>query len=212
MRGKIKGFKIKEILRHISYKRENLMQKFFLTSVLILLPLVSSAEVPLEGTMKCNIKDQQILEIKDGVSKRYTNYEGDLKVGDNLLLKYGLSKSNVFYLKSDRRFEDYPLSNFIIDLKFDTAKAVEVESYISTLKHLLEDDGFLSTQMTMSADEFEIGYVFGEGGLQFSRYYKSDWMGIFTYLSSSSSHSYTLDCKHITESVWSEVFLKLKKL
>lgn len=164
----------------------------------------------IESTLKCEIKDQQILEIKDGVSERYAAYKGDLKVGDNFLLKYGLSKSNVFYLKNGRSFREHPISNFSIDMEFDTAEATVVDQNTAT-KHSLENDGFLSTQMTFSANSFDIGYVFGEGGFRFERYYKSDWVGIYTYIAALSSHSYTLDCKHITESVWSEVFLKLKR-
>ena len=35
----------------------------------------------IESTLKCEIKDQQILEIKDGVSERYTSYTDDLAMG-----------------------------------------------------------------------------------------------------------------------------------
>ena len=164
----------------------------------------------MEGTLKCEVKDQQILVIKDGVSERYTSHKDDVKVGDSFLLKYGFSESNVFYLKRSQKDNVNPFSVFYVNLEFDTQKAVVVDNN-SKFKHLLEDDGFLSTQLTISADEFEIGYVFGEGGFQFNRYYKSDWMGIYTYINSFVATTYTLNCRHTAESVWSEVFLKLKR-
>ena len=190
--------------KHLGTTRAKLMFRIKCLSIAIMIA-VPQVAVAFEGMLKCKVGAQQILEIKDGASETYSSYKGDLIVGDHVILRYGFSETYEFYLKSEGV---EPLTPFYTSLKFDTKKAILIEENATAIS-AMTDDGFLSKQITLSADGFHIGYVFGEGGFHFERYYKSDWMGVYTYISDFVSHSYTLDCRHMSTSVWSGVFSKL---
>ena len=163
----------------------------------------------LEGTLNCEIQNQNLLEINDGVGSQYKGYKNDLVVGDRVLFYYGLKDGQTFYFRSS---EDPAKSEFWADFEIGLANAMlfsQNEVFINGIEY--NEDPFLSKQFAMSADSFDIGFIFGEGGFKFKRYYKSDWMGAYTYINSPFTiHSYTLDCRHITDSAWRKIYSEVR--
>ena len=111
------------------------------------------------------------MEINDGVGSQYKGYENDLVVGDRVLFYYGLKDGQTFYFRSS---EDPAKSEFWAAFEVGLANAMlflENEIFINGIEY--NEDPFLSKQFAMSADSFDIGFIFGEGGFKFKRYYKS---------------------------------------
>lgn len=194
-------------MMHLQTEKMLKIQKL-LIFILLILPFNAFA---LEGKLKCTVKDQQIFQITEGQPKRYSGFTDDLKIGDTFVFRYGLENDQIFYVKSvDTEFGSLFYKAFV----FDVNTAINVITS-DTLIHSssLNELRFLSTQISIDKDGFQFGYVFSEGGLRMERYYKSDWMGGFNNMvkndNAISSEFFAIDCKHITKSVWSEIYERL---
>ena len=194
------------------------MSKVILIGALLTSFSAFSFAQAIEGTMRCVIKEQSIQQINDGKAASYSSYSGDLKVGDSFWLTYGLSNGNVFKVDMGEGLERD--SSFNLQLKVGVPKSKahiyvsEQTPYISIIDKP-NDGAFIHTYLTLRKDMFELGYV-GESILSLRRYYKDDWMGVYTQqtallASPIIAHTYSFDCKHSTKDNYLEIFETFKK-
>ncbi len=172
------------------------MKKLILISAL-LFSFDGRAE-DISGTMICTIKDQMILEMKDGVSKRYSG-DGRFKVGDNLTFEYRINEytesSELEISLGKAKKEENLFWNY-----YDTATTRKIES-IESFDVFIPERIFVYTNdrrvnsVSLSNDEIDAEMDTIQR-LILNRYYKNDWNGIFTMtLTVGSVYSASLDCR-----------------
>ena len=188
-----------------------LIHRFFLTITLSLLPLTVFGET-LGGEMVCTIKDEVIKEMDDGKALSYSSYKDDLTVGNKFILSYSINSRGAFTIETK---VPNPYSNFKhsfdIQLLSDDTTIVANKEYNYT-KALYDavPNMFVYLNAHIRKNQFNIGYV-GNSILSMRRYYKSDWMGVFTMNTALTNspiiaHTYSFNCIHSNDDKWSEVF------
>ncbi len=152
------------------------------------------------GTMRCTIKDQAILEMNDGVSKRYSAYKGFYKIGDIIPFEYELSEQNselvirMGFDANDRTDGKYPLFFWYYDIT--TTKKLKPLK----ITGVSIPERFVIYYNTMKRDSIqirddEIDATNGNSKLILTRYFKNDWNGIVTQTLPGVSYATSLDCK-----------------
>ena len=190
-------------------------------------------EILLEGTMNCEIKSQNLLEIKDGQEAKYTSIENGLTVGDTFELKYIFDSwkisgdnphtSSTFTIET-KPFKFVDRRNFFvkrIHSYFRTKASAAKESDEKYHWYANENKTYLdmtsinrnyggSQYMTIRPNSIEAGYI-GEYSLNLTRYYKGDWVGVLNETNLiPGTHSATFSCKHSSSDIWQETFDTLK--
>src|SRR5210317_625076 len=121
------------------------LQRRSVGSTVIFMVLAAMFTLPahaLEGTLNCEIQNQNLLEINDGVANQYKGYKDDLVVGDRILFYYGLKDGQTFYFRSS---EDPAKSEFWADFEIGLANAMlfsQNEVFINGIEY--NEDPFLS--------------------------------------------------------------------
>jgi len=165
----------------------------------------------IEGTMKCKITDQIIIEVKDGQPKRYSHYTKYAKIGDSLILNYSSTGEKIKiilkhpkedYIDTELGLKRQPLffkRHKITRIKFENVKDVA--------------DGIFTRRMNWSNNKIDFSMMsslfVGNIYLVMDRYYKSDWSGIFTSVHLGGTQTITLDCRHSSDKV-EEIFDRYK--
>ena len=160
----------------MSYKRENLMQKLFLTSVLILLPICASAQ-SINFEMLCKVKDQQILGMTKDKAYRFDEIKGGLQLGDNLRFSIELEKNGAS--------EPSSISLTLVD---EVRKNKIISTYFSMYRrnknnppHILVFE-MPSLHQLLTIEEigaYQINYYYLSNGLTLSHHSKNEWSGHF---------------------------------
>ena len=170
------------------------------------------------GEMSCTIKDEVIKEMADGKAASYKSFENDLGVGDSFTLLYGVTDYGLFSVET----EVNPLSQFWysrdIDLENDEEIIIQASKKYNYTKVISapEKNSFMHEYAEVRKNSLFVGVV-GESILKMRRYYKSDWMGIFTMVSALKdspviAHTYSINCVHHSDEKWSEVFEKVMSI
>lgn len=186
--------------------------KYFTIIFLLIMYSFSSFGKDIEGKMNCKITYQKILTVFDGKFTEFDNYKEHKKVNDFIEFSYGLSSKGQFYFKNKLKIP------FFTNLSFNIfSKELEINKENQRIDILDKDDiFFISQQFSFKRNSIDMGYIFSEGGYHFKRYYKSDWMGSYTNLfhqgDKSETHTYTMNCKHLTEDVWEKIFDVIKNV
>ena len=158
---------------------------------------IASSDI-IQGTMKCKVKSQSIIEIEEGIPKQYPYYVDKIKTGEELILEYELFDTFMFRIILKDQVRD--------DLKFyrsyepkTLTRRVNNSEYV-----ILDDSTDDSTEgrIIISNDSIDADYAdYSEALTMFNsrlalkRYYKGDWNGIFTHSINASVKTMTLDCK-----------------
>lgn len=165
--------------------------------------------------MQCTIKDEVIKQMDDGKASSYKSYKNDLSVGDKFSLIYSIDSNGTFRIETEgpKDFSDFKY-NFYIALMSNDAVIVANKKYKFT-KALFafgkEYFGYFFAEIRQN--NFQIGAV-NDMTLSMERYYKSDWMGIYTQNTNLSdtpitAHTYSFNCVHNSDDKWNEVFEKV---
>jgi len=182
-----------------------------------------------EGTMSCIIQDTSLQQIQDGKAESFKGYKGGLEKGDSFSLSYSFLNNtiskNLFKLDTNRGDRKKDM-NFLFSESFSFSK-----SNTNRVTDLVVTDGknrrvqviyrpikkaFIHSYMHLRENSITLGLA-GSTQLDMRRYYKGDWMGMYTYATSLvaspiTSLSYSFDCKHSSEDNWLEVFEALLKV
>ena len=102
-------------------------------------------------------------------------------------------------------------TNRVTDLVVTDGKNRRVQVIYRPIKK-----AFIHSYMHLRENSITLGLA-GSTQLDMRRYYKGDWMGMYTYATSLvaspiTSLSYSFDCKHSSEDNWLEVFEALLKV
>jgi len=149
----------------------------------------------INGTMICTIKDQIILEMKDGIAKRYSG-DGRFKEGDNLTFEYRFKE---YTESSDLQITLGNNKEKIFWNNYDTSTTKKIESMESFSVFIPEriiiytNDRRVNS-VSLSNDEIDAEMT-SMMRLILTRYYKNDWNGIFTFTLPSSTYSGSIDCR-----------------
>ena len=163
-----------------------------LTIVLILIPLVSSAEEAIEGSLNCEVTYQNFVSVEDGKPKSYSGVEGEFEKGDTLKVSYRYSLGGLLFI-----LEDQNRDKFIIYESKDRRELIEPSS--DNLAVYKDTIGL----STISFGTDYIRHFDSIGELAMKRYYKGDWEGIYvkTMPSIHSAQISTFDCRHTKDRV-----------
>ena len=186
-----------------------------LTVLIAFLMMIGTPAVALTGSMRCEIKDQKLLEISDGIPSSYSKYEGELSTGGRFSLIYTFSSEHqTVEIKTTGGKENGPL-NAERSFSLRTASTKTVNRRARVLYAL--GGGMMSEMVGRPVDFLEwrpdsinIGYI-AESSLNLRRYYKSDWMGMYSSVTALRdspiiSHVITFDCKHNTPDRFQDMF------
>jgi len=171
------------------------MQKLFLTLVLILLPLVSSAEELIEGSMNCEVTYQITLNTNDGKPQISEHNIDRYKKGDFLVVKYSFGQLGLHFEVNDkirkRTFNQHT---------FGLSDLVSISDSLSMfVGRNMRMDALSEGALTFGKNFIRYSDFFSQ--LRISRYYKGDWGGTVIndwgpYVEMSS-----LDCRPINDKV-----------
>ena len=197
------------------------MMKHF--TILIAFLMMFGAQVSAQtGSMRCEIKDQKLLEISDGIPSSYSKYEGELSTGGKFSLIYTFSSEHeTVEIKTVGGRENGPL-NATLSYSLKTASTKTANRDARVLNAL--GGGIVSELLGRPVnflewrpDSIALGYI-AESSLNLRRYYKSDWMGMYSSVRALrdgpiTSHVITFDCKHETPDIFNDMFeLALDKI
>ena len=152
------------------------------------------------GSMRCVIKDQIIIEIEDGVTTRYSSIEIKPKKGDSIPFTYEYDEqSSELSLMLGKVGEGFFLYTY------DTTTTQSNEASIETLEKMTgmnvpkryfvysgsspNISSFSMNDDSISADRLNLW------NLSLKRYFKNDWNGIFTETVSDATHIVAFDCR-----------------
>ncbi|MXQ08035.1 hypothetical protein GQ651_09285 [Alphaproteobacteria bacterium GH1-50] len=176
-----------------------------LSASLLLSPTLAVAE-DIEGSMRCEVKSNEIIAVEDGRPVRYTGITDKFEVGDTLIFSYILEENE---LASDRFFPMLEL-----ELRDEARNDDEVTWNGPVTKNIFSDRGIALDENARGAsisgymifDENRIDLespIWGE--LKLNRYYKSDWQGIGVrtvfFGAVYQAQVFTLDCRHTRDRI-----------
>lgn len=153
---------------------------------LTLLPTVAWPAEIVSGFLLCEVKGQHLEMIDDGVPSSFSQIEGGFKVGDQLEIEYLIKSDGWFSIQSS--FNGLNIfSVLLLDLKTEHV-SVNENGGITIISDLV--DIFIGADFISATTYSTV--------LQFDRYYKDDWQGLFLesgFLGKLGAHSATLDCR-----------------
>jgi hypothetical protein len=183
-----------------------------LTISFALLPFTAFGEI-IGGEMRCTIRDEVIKQMDDGKASSFSSYKDDLTVGGKFTLNYSINSEGTFLIETEgpKQFSEFEHSFDISLLSNDTV--LEADKKYNYIKALYAPIPFLYLDVEIRKDQFQIGYV-GESVLSMRRYYKSDWMAIYTMNTALTNspiiaHTYSFNCTHSSNDKWADVFEKV---
>ena len=167
------------------------------------------------GRMLCKIKDQRIMDMNEGKSEQFTGFANDLEINDSFAINYSFDGAKLQLDLSGGANEFSPFSiNY--DADFDERSALLFTSRKHNLIRQTSYGAFgtyIGYPMQFAIwrpNQLSMGYI-GDSVFTLSRYYKSDWMGMYTKQSQLvdqplRSHIVSFDCKHQTQDRLREFF------
>ncbi len=178
----------------------------------------------IEGTFRCVVQDTSLQQINDGRSKSFKRYKGGLGAGDSFSLTYSVTNGSLFKLDSNKGDYKKDENLYIFD-SLDLSKphtSIVSEEMVADGEHrriqaIIKpyDDLFIHSYVEIRKGSIVAGLV-GNTLLSMRRYYKGDWMGMYTVNTALAASpivalTYSFDCKHTSQDNWLEVFEILLK-
>jgi hypothetical protein len=149
----------------------------------------------INGTMRCTIKDQIILEMKDGVDKRFSRVENGYKIGDIVTFGYFLPENRSFLrINLGELGEVNIFSNTYYTTTTKKLESKRNNSVVIPERLIMYSNDKKAAKILFTNDEIDADM----GTIQrliLTRYYKNDWNGIFTFTTPSSIYSGSIDCR-----------------
>lgn len=185
-----------------------------LTVSFFLLPLTAFGEI-ISGEMRCTIRDEVIKQMDDGKASSFSSYEDDLTVGDKFTLNYSINSEGTFLIET-KGPSDFSKFTHSLDVNLNNENTIlksNREYNYTKAIYSPTPSLFINLFAHIRKDQFKIGYV-GESILSMRRYYKSDWMGVYTMNTALTdspirAHTYSFNCTHINNDKWADVFEKV---
>ena len=158
----------------------------------------SYAEEEVNGQMICKVKSNYIVEIDGGKVKTYSSIENSFKKGDELVFNFHLTAGLV---SLELNFNDEILFDTNIYTSNTSAKFEEIEGGGFRVDYAPEIKAFRSNWINI--DGFNLTNGFSSNNLTLSRYYKSDWNGIYreSIKLGEAEQLATLDCRQNNDKV-----------
>ena len=139
-----------------------------------------------ETTIFCEIKDQQILYIEEGIPKKYSGYSDAAQNGDTvkIVVEYGLKKFNI------ETPEHKPMTLF--SMGWTDSYAPDRKS-VQMLK-IIDNYSVVSAQtdIQLNEDYMVISDNVLNRNFSFERYYKNDWQ--MTFSNTTSGYTAVANC------------------
>ena len=188
-------------------KKIQLLMSFIL-SFGVWVPSVLAEEIL--GVMRCKVVDQGVRLIREGRLQSYSRPSEEYpKVGERVILTYGVTAEGRF--KFQAKFE----GEFVFETIWrDTANEnpeswreidFSVQRDGEDWYRMIDSDSDFN-EILWNSDRVEVDGLFGR--LILSRYYKSDWQGLYTesrirgYDGTGLRMSFSfIDCRHIRDGV-----------
>ena len=167
------------------------------------------------GRMLCKIKDQRIMDINEGRSEQFTGFANDLEINDTFVINYSYDGAKI-ELDLSGGVNDFSPFSYDYDANLNERSALLYTNREYNLIRQLSY-GVFSTAighpqlfLIWRPDQIQMGYI-GSSTITLSRYYKSDWMGMYTNHGQITgqplrSHIVSFDCKHQTQDRLREFF------
>mgnify|MGYP001391042901 CR=1 FL=1 len=193
------------------------MHKLFLTTALILLPLVSSAEDGIESKHSCKIVDQR-LSIFDGAKhSNYSGRKGELEVGDFIELKYSYYPNQtvppLFVVRGTDQKKEHLTFRYMFTLSDDIhyIKNSRKYQYVKLI-----DEKTTLTYGEIRRESAQFGFVFDIGGLTINRDTNGKWFGNYNRSIKLKEkpieiHTYSFICEQPLKDKWDTIFEQLLK-
>jgi hypothetical protein len=150
------------------------------------------------GKMNCRITSNSVIATEDGKPVTYSGYSGAASVGDTLEFSYFAHPIGFVGAQ-------------LTDLAREEAVWQSSVSRVSDEELTVHSDGMIVAEGTVTRFNFSEDHFFGEallfGRLSLSRYYKSDWQGIYVHAKSNPERVQviTLDCRTVDDQLSSVV-------
>lgn len=157
----------------------------------------------IEGSMRCEVMSNQVLEVLDGRPRTYSGIKDQFDVGDTLLLKYRAFASAETPGKFGTlliQLVDEPRARVWMRGSGPVVPHSELNNFL-ILDQASEDIPRGVEGISFSPDYIRLASAF-HGEIRLSRYYKSDWQGLAFNPNAAlgadeafSIHIFSLDCR-----------------
>ena len=150
----------------------------------------------IKGSMDCKVKTNYIIDMVDGIPKKYSGFVDGFKVGDTLRVEYQFNEPSAMDFGIFENVENtYP--DYVTRVKFTAIKDLKwVNSGNSGESYYADKFGNLtfSKNMIRLASRY---YQGPDSRLVMKRYYKDDWHGTGTVEveDTMTAQIYTIDCR-----------------
>ena len=156
--------------------------------------------VDIDGSMRCTIKDQIIIEIEDGVTTRYSGVEAKSKKGDSVLFtyEYDEQKSELQISLDSNPGDGFFISTYDTNTTATnemTRKTMEKATGMNFPRRYFVYSPLKKTTDVFSMNEDSIRANSSIWNLDLERYFKNDWNGMFTEVLTNSTHIVAFDCR-----------------
>ena len=149
----------------------------------------------IESEMSCKITKQVVFDVDDGKPKTYDSYKDKPKIGDRLTLMF-YAYGDILRLTVKHSLEEYIENSMFAEKgKGIRSKSISFRNNVNgILKYYFNTMRIFSDRISYQYSSFEQVI-----NLEMSRYYKSDWDGIFTSINGEQTQVMTLDCRSVSD-------------
>ncbi len=158
------------------------------SNLLLALMLVTEPAWAVIGSMTCKVTGNVVVASEEGKFKQYSGLKDGVKNGEEVKLAYSVSPNSVYIgleRMKENGFEGLTGIYLAADAKYERST----------------DGGIIgsrkSEDLSLMPDYIRVSNGIGQE-FYLSRYYKSDWHGIYVWLSGPDHwvHTMTLNCRH----------------
>ena len=146
------------------------------------------------GSMRCEVKSNDVIVMEEGSANKYNGYTNGFKVGDALLLKYNANTAGVTVALENQSNPNAIPRIFVTINKSDvgfTSSDVRANEYNS-------EGGIVRTgprdYISVYNDSLTFSNLLYRAELE--RYYKSDWHGLVHSVLGLDAHIMGISCTH----------------
>lgn len=154
------------------------------------------------GSMRCEVKSNDLIIMKNGDAKKYLGYSAGFKAGDILILKYQANSDGVSVA-----MENFSNPNALPKI---TTKISQSDTKFASIEieanQLNSKGGIIRSEVNNSiyatSDSLGFSDHFYKG--KFERYYKSDWHGlVYGTIGTLEAHIMGIACTHNNDNLGS---------
>jgi len=163
------------------------------TLILIILFFSQAQAKSVDGAMDCTVTGNVVVASEEGKFKTYSSIEGGVQSNEKLILNYTVTNNSIYIeLKRNQAEKNIVINDNLSSIDADTT----AQKYKGGGIVLSQDNRGYS--ISFFPDYIRVKHI---AEFALSRYYKSDWHGIYSFVDPVGSiiQTLTFNCRHTND-------------